>query len=112
MKAISLLASLILVLMGVFHITMTDDNYDLGSSESLWFIGSGLLLIASGLSSFTAIKSCDRDSLIAAGIVNLGGIGLAIMAIRWINGAHTYLLLALFVICLIGVLYRLIPRQS
>lgn len=112
LKLIAQIASVLLIIAGLFHIAMTDENYDTGSTEALWFMGSGLMLIASGLFSFTAIRSCERDGLIGAGIVNLAGLILSLMAIQTIAAGHTYLLLVLYVLCLIGVIYRLIPRQS
>lgn len=112
MKTVGLIASTLLVLIGVIHITMTNQSYESGTPEALWFIGSGMLLIASGIYSYTAIRTCERDALIGAGLVSIGGVILSVMALQTIDGLHTYILLILFVLCLIANIYRLFPRQS
>jgi hypothetical protein len=112
MKVVGLIASALLVLIGLLHISMTAQNYQSGSAEALWFIGSGMLLIASGIYSFTAIRTCERDALIGAGLVSIGGVILSIIALNSIDGSHTYILLTLYALCLITNIYRLFPRQS
>ena len=92
-----------LVFFGVVHVAMTARNYQLNSAEAIWFAGSGIMLIASGLLTLSATAPGARIARVCSIIVNLLAFSLGMLAIAVVPGPHIYLLVAFIVAALIGV---------
>ena len=92
-----------LVFFGIVHVAMTASNYQLNSAEALWFAGSGIMLIASGLLTLSATSPGARVARVSSLIVNLLAFTLAIFAIPILHEPHIYLLTAFLISALIGV---------
>jgi hypothetical protein len=92
-----------LVFLGIVHVFMTSRNYQTDSAEALWFAGSGIMLIATGLLTFCATMPNARAARVSSIIVNLLAFTLAIFAVVIIQQPHVYLLLAFQIAALVGV---------
>lgn len=92
-----------LVFFGIVHVAMTARNYQVSSAEALWFAGSGIMLIASGLLTLSATPPGARIARVSSLIVNLLAFTLAIFAIPILRGPHVYLLTVFIIAALIGV---------
>jgi hypothetical protein len=92
-----------LVFLGVVHIALTGRNYQIPSAEALWFAGTGIMLIAAGLLTYCASLRSVPGARVSSLIVNLLGFTLGIMAVPTLQQPHVYLLIAFFLVALIGV---------
>jgi hypothetical protein len=101
-----------LVFMGVVHLLLTSRNYQVDSAEALWFAGSGIMLIATGLLTFCATMPNARAARISSLIVNLLAFTLAIFAVVIIQQPQVYLLLGFQVAALIGVSGLMFKSQT
>jgi hypothetical protein len=101
-----------LVFTGVIHLFYTSRNYQIDSAEALWFAGSGIMLIATGLLTFCATMPNARAARISSLIVNLLAFTLAIFAVVIIQQPQVYLLLGFHVAALIGVSGLMFKSQT
>jgi hypothetical protein len=92
-----------LVFMGALHTGLTGRNYQISSAEALWFAGTGIMLIAAGLLTLSASMPGARVARVSSIIVNLLGFTLAVFAVPVLQQPHVYLLVAFFILALIGV---------
>ena len=92
-----------LVFFGFVHILLTTRNYQLASAEALWFAGTGVMLVASGLLTLSASVPGARIARLCSLVVNLLGFTLAIFAVPVLQEPHVYLLIVAYVAALIGV---------
>jgi hypothetical protein len=103
LKPLARIAAGGLVFIGIVHVAVTGRNYDLASSEALFFAGSGLMLIAAGLLTYSATMAEARVARLSSVVVNLLGFTLAIFAVPILQQPHVYLLIAFYIIALISV---------
>ena len=92
-----------LVFFGIVHLALTGRTYQLSSAEALWFAGSGIMLIASGLLTLTASLPDARMARICSLIVNLLVFSLGMLAIPVLQEPHVYLLVGFVIAALLGV---------
>jgi hypothetical protein len=92
-----------LVFLGVVHAGLTSRIYQINSPEALWFAGTGIMLIAAGLLTLCASMPGARMARVSSIIVNVLGFTLAVFAVPIIHQPHVYLLMAFFILALIGI---------
>jgi hypothetical protein len=112
MKPLARISAGGLVFLGIVHCALTGRMYDLASAEALWFLGTGVMLIAAGLLTFSATMIDARAARVSSVVVNLLGFTLAIFAVPVIQEPHVYLLVAFFFLALISVSMLMFKSQT
>lgn len=110
MSRLQLVASGLLMLLGVAHVGITFVQYESPSLDALWFLGSGLFVLTVGALNLGAAKS-DRTvspkglwtiTLLANGVGALLAAGF--MWLTRLNEPQGLLLLLAFIACGVGAL--------
>jgi hypothetical protein len=98
------MASVALIVLGIAHALFTSSAYPGLTPETLWFAGTGLMLIATGLLNLRLQADRARRGAFAIAAVNGLALVLAVAAAYVIRQVHAYVLAALLVLCLVGSL--------
>ena len=100
------------ILLGVVHSALTPSAYPGLTPETLWFAGTGLMLIALGALNAQVRATADRKGAAAAAIVNVLALLLALLASYVIREPQAFLLVLLLGSCFLGSLRAMRARPT
>ena len=106
-RAAHLLASVVLILLGLFNAGFRPRAYPLGSFGALWFTGTALMMLCAGIMNGVAARArSDRTLLWATLLVDLLGTGYACWVTRMLRQPQAWLGLAAFSLASVCALIR------
>src|SRR4051794_27060405 len=66
MKRVQLIASILVVILGLLHIAVTFHDFDHLSINAVWFAGSGVAIVLAGFLNIALLRDVGNDKLIRA----------------------------------------------
>ena len=82
------------------------------NEHALWFIGSGVAIVFAGLFNALLVISPSRSVRGFTIAVNAAVLGLFVLALQVISGAHVYAALALFLLATVLAAIRPTEKRS
>ena len=111
MKALRWVVTAAILLLGAVHTGMGFYCMEF-NQNALWFIGSGVAIVFAGLFNALLVISPSRAVRAFAIAVNATVLGLFVLAMQVISGAHVYAALALFLLATVLAVIKPTEKRS